>query len=49
MAQSQTATAIYLKTLLQYYEEEASAVAYFNGLAERIDGGAARGKLRLQA
>jgi dimethylamine/trimethylamine dehydrogenase len=49
MTQPQTASAIYLKTLLQYYEEEASAVTYFNGLAEHIDGGAARGKLRLMA
>ena len=49
MAQPRTASKIYLKTLLQYYEEEASAVAYFNGLAEHIDGGAARAKLRLLA
>ncbi len=46
---TQTASAIYLKTLLDYYEEEVSGVAYFNGLAEHIDGGAARGKLRLLA
>lgn len=49
MAQPQTASTIYLKTLLRYYEEEVSGVAYFNGLAEQIDGGAARGKLRLLA
>ncbi len=45
----QTASAAYLKTLLQYYEEEASAVAYFHGLAEHIDGGAEREKLMLLA
>jgi dimethylamine/trimethylamine dehydrogenase len=49
MAQPQTASTAYLKTLLDYYEEEVSAVTYFNGLAEHIDGGAARGKLRLLA
>ena len=49
MAQPQTASAVYLKTLLEYYEEEVSGIAYFNGLAEHIDGGAARGKLRLLA
>lgn len=49
MAQPQTASTAYLKTLLKYYEEEVSAVAYFNGLADHIDGGAVRGKLRLLA
>ncbi len=49
MAQPQTASTIYLKTLLEYYEEEVMGVAYFNGLAEHIDGGAERGKLTLLA
>ena len=49
MAQPRTASNAYLKTLLEYYEEEASAVAYFNGLAEHVDSGAAREKLRLLA
>ena len=46
---TQTASAIYLKTLLDYYEEEVSGVAYFNGLAEHIDSGGARDKLTLLA
>ncbi len=46
---ARTASAVYLKTLLEYYEEEVMGVAYFNGLAEHIDGGAERGKLTLLA
>ncbi len=49
MAQPQTASPVYLKTLLEYYEEEVSGIAYFNGLAEHIDSGAVRGKLALLA
>ncbi len=48
-AMARTASAVYLKTLLDYYEEEVMGVAYFNGLAEHIDGGAERGKLTLLA
>ena len=49
LAQPQTVSTVYLKTLLEYYEEEVSAVTYFNGLAEHIDSGAASGKLMLLA
>ena len=46
---ARTVSAVYLKTLLEYYEEEVMGVAYFKGLAEHIDGGAERGKLTLLA
>ena len=49
MAQPQTATKAYLKTLLEYYEDEVMGVPYFQGLAEHIDGGAEREKLILLA
>ena len=48
-AMAQTASAVYLKTLLDYYEDEVMGVAYFLGLAEHFDGGSARGKLTLLA
>jgi dimethylamine/trimethylamine dehydrogenase len=44
-----TDNAVYLKTLLAYYEDEVMGEAYFHGLAEHIDGGAERGKLVLLA
>jgi hypothetical protein len=49
MAQPRTASAAYLETLLEYYEEEVMGAAYFDGLAEYIGGPAERGKLRLLA
>lgn len=49
MAQPPTASAAYLETLLEYYEEEIMGAAYFDGLAEHIGGAAERGKLRLLA
>ncbi len=48
-AMARTASAVYLKTLLEYYEEEVMGVAYFHGLAEHIGGAAERGKLVLLA
>ncbi len=39
----------YLKTLLDYYEEEIMGEAYFNALAEHFDGEGERGKLHLLA
>ncbi len=48
-ARARTASAVYLKTLLEYYEEEVMGVAYFHGLAEHIGGAAERAKLVLLA
>lgn len=48
-AVARTASAVYLKTLLEYYEEEVMGEAYFHGLAEHIGGAAERGKLVLLA
>lgn len=41
--------ALYLKTLLLYYEEEIMGEAYFHGLAEHFDASAEREKLALLA
>ncbi len=49
MTRSRTASAVYLETLLRYYEEEVMGVAYFHGLAGHIGGAAERGKLVLLA
>ena len=49
MTRSRAASAAYLKTLLEYYEEEVMGAAYFHGLAGQIGGAAERGKLLLLA
>ena len=48
-AVARTASAVYLKTLLKYYEEEVMGEAYFHELAEHTRGAAERGKLLLLA
>ncbi len=48
-AMAQRASAVYLKTLLEYYEEEVMGETYFHGLAGHIGGAAERGKLVLLA
>ena len=49
MTQSGTDNAVYLKTLLEYYEDEVMGEAYFYRLADHIGGTAERGKLILLA
>lgn len=44
-----TDNAIYLETLLKYYEDEVMGEAYFYGLADHIGGGVEREKLALLA
>jgi len=46
---ARTASAIYLKTLIEYYEEEVMGEACFHGLAEHIGGPVERGKFVLLA
>ncbi len=46
---ARTASAAYLETLLEYYEEEIMGEAYFRGLAEHIGGAAECEKLVLLA
>ncbi len=49
MAQSGTDNAVYLETLLKYYEDEVMGEAYFYGLADHIGGAVEREKLALLA